>query len=176
MNKQQLIDQIKNRFSVNAKTDVAPVVSYKGKLYTMCLYDLREDFRNLKDEYTVDQLIPFLKGEEVQEVKAIDPKDSRFQSFTFRSDTQIFNLLTILRNEQPKMGLETYTLGELEATGTIYAPAELSLIQVKEILIGINEAHNLYNEIFCQTIDYPIFEGLRDRYAPMPSEEFLRSL
>ena len=174
MNKQQLFNQIQNRFPVNIQTEVAIVVSYKGKLCSMPSHMLEWDFSIADKRLTVAQLMPFLKGEVVQEEKTIHPKSDRHQLLTFRSEAPIdvFKLMVALDEADlmGKYGLETFTEGDKYGhMGMLYAPVELSLIQIKRQLWDIAlPVRELDCHVLIQSLDYPIFKTLRDRDSPQP--------
>jgi hypothetical protein len=172
MTKQKLFTQIQNRFPVNIKSEVAIVVSYKGKLYCMPSHKLEWDFSIADKRFTVAQLMPFLKGEVVLEEKTIDPNSDRHQLLTFRAEAPIdvHRLMIALNEEDINIGLQNFSYGDIYGhMGMLYAPAELSLIQIKQQLWDIVQKHNVDDpHVLIQSLDYPIFKTLRDRDSPQP--------
>lgn len=175
MTKQELFTQIQNRFPVNIQNEVAIVVSYKGKLYSMPSHKLEWDFSIADKRFTVAQLMPFLKGEEVQEEKTIDPRSNYHQLLTFRAEAPIdvFRLMTSLAEEDlmGQYGIEKYEEGDIHMghLGTMYVPASLSLIEVKKQLWDVALKNKVLDcHVLIQSLDYPIFNRLRDRDSPQP--------
>jgi hypothetical protein len=53
--------------------------------------------------------------------------------------------------------------------GRVCVPSHLSLIQVKELMWELADKYNIPDvHVLIQSLDYPVFEGHRDRDSPQP--------
>ena len=53
--------------------------------------------------------------------------------------------------------------------GKVAVPSHLSLIQVKELMWKLADKYNIPDvHVLIQSLDYPVFEGRRDRDSPQP--------
>ena len=170
MKKETLIQKISNRFS-NLPQDVTVVVIYKGEKYSMRPCDV--DNKYFAERNTVEEIKPFYYGEIVEEQQELCPNPA-YQYLTFRAeaacDAWAF-AYHLNKNDEDIMFL-SFQLGKSvfgHNIGKLYAPSHLSLIQVKELMWELADKYNIPDvHVLIQSLDYPVFDGMRDRNSPQP--------
>jgi hypothetical protein len=170
MKKETLIQKIKERFS-NLPQDVAVVVIYKGKKHSMEPSDL--DNKYFAERNTIDEIKPFFYGEIVEEKQELCPNPN-YQFLTFRAEAAIdawsfgFHLAQNFKDIQlVSFEVENGVFGN--KTGKLCAPSNLSLIEVKQMMWDFADEYEIYDtHVLIQSLDYPVFEGHRDRNSPQP--------
>ena len=170
MKKETLIQKINERFS-NLPQDVAVVVIYKGKKYSAC--PDRFQHQGFINRTTIDELKPFYYGEIVEEQQELCP-NTAYQYLTFRAEAACdgWAFAYHLNKNNEDIMFVSFNLGETnygENTGKLYAPSHLSLIQIKELMWELADKYEIYDaHVLIQSLDYPVFEGHRDRNSPQP--------
>jgi hypothetical protein len=170
MKKETLIQKINNRFS-NLPQDVAVVVIYKGKKYSICPDRFQEEW--FINRTTIDVIKPFYYGEIVEEKQELCP-NPEYQYLTFRAEAacDAWGFAYHLNKNNEDIMLLSFQVGESVFgfnTGKLYAPFHLSLVQVKELMWELADKYEIHDaHVLIQSLDYPVFEGQRDRNSPQP--------
>lgn len=170
MKKEILIGAIKERFS-NLPQDIAVVVVYKTKKYSIRPEEL--NFKNFIKNYTVKELNPFYYGEIVEEQKELC-ENPEFQYLTFRAEApcDFFRFAFYCSENKEDIMFDNFQQSDSwykSHRGRLAAPSELSLIEVKKMMWVIAKKYNIPDvHVLIQSLDYPVFSGLRDRYSPNP--------
>jgi len=171
MKKADLIQKTKERFS-NLPQDVAVVVSYKGVKHRMCPQEM--DYKYFSERNTIEDIKPFYYGEIVQEEQQLCPRpEYQYLTFRFEAGIDAYSLAYHTQKDfDCLIGITKIEMGNgfsVSNTGVMYAPSHLTLPQIKLLVNEICEENNILDcHILIQSIDYPIFEGLRDRDTPQP--------
>jgi hypothetical protein len=172
MKKIDIIKKTIERIS-NLPKDVAVVVYYKGKKHSLIpeYYNEPSEFKNL----TMDEIKPFLFGEIVEEQQEICESNPKYQFFTFRAEAGIdaWSLAHKCSEHYEQIQFHSFQLTDEPLLGgnygKIFAPAQMTLIEVKLLMWEIAEKYKISDvHVLIQSLDYPIFEGLRDRDSPNP--------
>lgn len=172
MKKETLIKKINERFS-NLPQDVAVVVTYKGKKYSAC--PDRFQHEGFVNRTTIDEIRPFYYGEIVEEQQELCPNSS-FQFLTFRAEApcDIFRFAYYCSENQEDIMFDNFQQShswEQANRGRLAAPAHLSLPQIKLLMWELADKYNIPDvHVLIQSLDYPVFEGRRDRNSPQPVE------
>ena len=170
MKKETLIQKINDRFS-NLTQDVAVVVIYKGKKYSMCPDRLQH--KGFINRVFIDEIRPFYYGEIVEEQQELCP-NPEYQHLTFRAEApcDAWAFAYHLNKNFEDIQVLSFEVGKSvfgHNTGKLYAPSHLSLIQVKELMWELADKYNIPDvHVLIQSLDYPVFEGHRDRNSPQP--------
>lgn len=170
MKKETLIQKINERFS-NLPQDVAVVVNYKGKKYSDC----PDRFTNneIVSWITVERLKPFYYGEIIEEQQELCG-NTEFQFLTFRAEApcDFFRFAFHCSENQEDIMFDSFQQAhswETSHRGKVAVPSNMSLIQVKELMWELADKYNIPDvHILIQSLDYPVFEGHRDRDSPQP--------
>ena len=169
MKKETLVQKIRERFS-NYQKDIAVVVDYKGTTSATCPMHINGRFF---EEKTIEQIKPFYYGEIIEEKQELCG-NPEFQYLTYRAEcaNDIFNFGYHCYKNQEDIMFDSFNNSEgifVSITGRLVAPSNLSLIEVKELMWKIVEKYNIPDvHILIQSVDYPVFCGLRDRNSPNP--------
>lgn len=171
MKKTELIQKIQERFQ-SYDQNVAVVVEYKGVKYSEAPRFF--GYKGFQSQ-TIQNLKPFLYGEIVEEKQSIC-KNPAFQYLTFRSEAAIdtYRLAAAAaEDEKCLIGITKFEMGQTWSdsnTGVMYAPSHLTLPQIKLLVNEYCENYNIPDaHILIQSLDYPVFDGLRDRQSPQPN-------
>jgi hypothetical protein len=170
MKKETLIQKIKDRFS-NLPQDVAVVVIYKGKKHSMCPQVF--SYERFISGITVEQIKPFYYGEIVEEQQELCGNPN-FQFLTFRAEApcDFFRFAFHCSENQEDVMFDSFQQAhswDYSHKGRVCVPSHLSLIQVKELMWELADKYNIPDvHILIQSLDYPVFEGHRDRNSPQP--------
>jgi hypothetical protein len=172
MKKTELIKKAKERFS-NLPQDVAVVVKYKGDLVSVL--PIHFDYPNVMNQLKMKGAYAFVYGEIVQEEQTLCG-NTEFQTLTCRVEAQI-DLFTMAA-EMMKQDQDFFVIDFKASEGFPYdhkaqiaVPSNMSLVEVKKWLYDFSNQNDLYdNHILIQSLDYPIFQGRRDRNSPQPQE------
>ena len=173
MKKAYLIQKTKERFS-NLPQDVAVVVNCYGKKHaiTPAMFDMPRQMEN----FTINQIKPFFYGEIVEEQQELCG-NPEYQFLTFRAEAPI-DIWSFAY--YCSMNFEEIMFDSVKASNSIYqshrgklaAPSNLSLTEVKSLMWDIADKYNLGDvHVLIQSLDYPVFEGLRDRDTPQPNQK-----
>jgi hypothetical protein len=170
MKKETLIQKINDRFS-NLPQDVSVVVIYKGQKHSMCPQVF--SYEKFLENITVEQIKPFYYGEIVEEKQELcgNPK---FQFLTFRPEAScdFFRFAFHCSENNEDIIFDSFQQGNgwtESHKGKLCAPSHLSLTKVKELMWKIADKYNIPDvHILIQSLDYPVFEGRRDRDSPQP--------
>jgi hypothetical protein len=170
MKKETLIQKIKERFS-NLPQDVAVVVIYKGEKHSICPNRFEEEW--FINRTTIEKIKPFFYGEIVEQKQELC-QNPEYQYLTFRAEAacDAWAFAYHLNKNNENIMLLSFQLGESVFgfnTGKLYAPSNMSLIQVKELMWELADKYEIYDaHVLIQSLDYPVFEGHRDRNSPQP--------
>jgi len=170
MKKTDLIQKAKERFQ-NLSQDVAVVVKYKGELFSERPEVL--SFPNILKYMTMEKLYALVKGEIVQEQQELC-ENGKYQFLTCRVEAPIdmMSLAYHTSKNDDDFFLEKFEAGNgwLKAhRAVVVVPAILSLVDAKVFVNDLCETYNIGDcHILIQSLDYPIFEGKRDRDTPQP--------
>ena len=171
MKKIDLIKKTIERLS-NLPQDIAIVVNYRGEKHSIVPEELNYPLcvKNL----TVNEIKPFLFGEIVEEQQEICKSNPKYQFFTFRAEAGIdaWSLAYKCSENYEPIRFHSFQLANEpfgENYGKILAPTNMTLIEVKSLMWEIAEKYKISDvHVLIQSLDYPIFEGLRDRDSPNP--------
>ena len=172
MKRTDLIKKTIERLS-NLPQDVAVVVNYKGKKYSIVPEYLNNPvmLKNL----TMNEIKPILFGEIVEEQQELCKSNPRYQFFTFRAEAgiDVWSLAYKCSKNDEQIEFFSFELADGHIWegyyGKIFAPAQMTLIEVKLLMWEIAEKYKISDvHVLIQSLDYPIFEGLRDRCSPNP--------
>lgn len=172
MKKADLIQKAKERFS-NLPQDVAVVVKYKGDLVSVLPEQL--DYPKVMERLTMKGAYAFVYGEIVKEEQTL-AGNPEFQILTCRIEAQIdlFSLAYKMEKKDQDFFVIDFKAAQgfpYDHTAQIAVPSKMSLIEVKKWLYDFSKENRLYNNhILIQSLDYPVFQGNRDRYSPQPEE------
>lgn len=172
MKKETLIEAIKERF-YNLPQDIAVVVGYKTKKYSIRPEQL--EYKNFINVFTVNELKPFYHGEIIGEQKELCA-NPEFQYFTFRAEApcDFFRFAFHCSENDEDIMFDNFQQSDSwdkSHKGRLAAPSELSLIEVKKMMWAIAEKYNIPDtHVLIQSLDYPVFSGLRDRNSPNPAD------
>jgi hypothetical protein len=175
MKKETLIQKITNRFS-NLPQDVAVVVIYKGQKHSV-----RPEvfsYERYISKTTIEQIKPFYYGEIVEEKQELCG-NTAYQFLTFRAEApcDFFRFAYHCSENQEDVMFDSFQQGQSwhqSHRGRVAVPSHLSLIQVKELMWELADKYNIPDaHILIQSLDYPVFEGHRDRDSPQPKENNL---
>jgi hypothetical protein len=175
MKKQDIIQNIVNRFS-NLPQDVSVVVTYKGEKYSILPYKFQ--YKSFFDYFTIEKLKPFMCGEIIEEQKELCG-NPEFQFLTFRAEApcDFFRFAFHCSENNEDIMFDSFQQShswEQSHKGKLAAPSHLSLIQIKELMWELADKYNIPDtHILIQSLDYPIFNGKRDRNSPQPIQNNL---
>jgi len=170
MKKETLIQKINDRFS-NLPQDVTVVVIYKGEKYSTSP-DILLD-KSFANRVTVEEIKPFYYGEIVEEQQELCGNPA-YQFLTFRPEAlcDVFRFAFHCSENDEDIIFDSFQQASkfpYSHKGRLCAPSHLSLIQVKELMWELADKHNIPDvHILIQSLDYPVFEGHRDRNSPQP--------
>ena len=176
MNKSDLIKKTIERLS-NLPQDIAIVVNYNGEKHSIIPQSLSYPLyvKNL----TINEIKPFLIGEIVKEQQELCESNPKYQFLTFRAEAPIdaWSFAHMCSKNREQIQFHSFQLGDIPYFdgnyGKILAPTNMTLIEVKSLMWEIAEKYKLYDvHVLIQSVDYPIFEGFRDRDSPNPSRQF----
>lgn len=170
MKKETLVQKIKERFS-NLPQDVAVVVTYKEKKYSTRpeVFGWEKHIKNT----TIEQLKPFYYGEIIEEQQELCG-NPEFQFLTFRAEApcDFFRFAFYCSENKEDVIFDSFQQAHSwnkSHRGRVAVPSHLSLIQVKELMWELADKYNIPDtHVLIQSLDYPVFEGHRDRYSPQP--------
>lgn len=170
MKRTELIQKTKERLSILPQ-EVAVVVNYKGKKHSIIPYEFNNPI--ILKRLTMNDIRPFLNGEIVEEQKEIWTESPDRQFFTFRAEAAIdaWSFANKCSENFENIQFHTFTIGEKplfdDNFGKICAPSNLSLIEVKTSMWELAHKYEIADvHVLIESLDYPIFEGLRDRDSP----------
>lgn len=171
MKKTDLIQKAKERFQ-HLPQDVAVVVKYKGEMFSEKPEYL--SFPNVLKYISMATLYALVKGEIIQEQQELcgNPK---FQFMTCRVEAAIdmMALAYFTRKNDDDFFLEKWEagMGFSQHTALVAVPAEMSLLEVKVFVNDLCATYDIPDcHILIQSLDYPVFQGYRDRDSPQPTQ------
>jgi len=173
MKKETLIQKISNRFS-NLPQDITIVVIYKGEKYSMRPCDVENKY--FSERNTVEEIKPFYYGEIVEEQQELCGNPA-YQFLTFRAEApcDFFRFAFYCSENDEDIMFDSFQQAQswdYSHKGRLCAPSHLSLIQVKELMLELADKHNIPDvHVLIQSLDYPVFEGHRDRNSPQPIQK-----
>ena len=171
MKKTDLIQKAKERFS-NLPQDVAVVLRYKdGGLMRIVPQHLDEP--RIMEKLKMRGAYAMVYGEIIQEEQELcGNPEYQFMTARVEAAVDVFRLGVVCNDNNYDVFIEEFKAGngwDKPHTAKLAVPANMSLIEVKEHLNEICEKHNIPDcHILIQSIDYPVFEGHRDRDTPQP--------
>ena len=173
MKKTELIQKITERFS-NLPQNVEVVVVYKGEKHSIRPEVLCYEYFSKNN--TIEQIKPFFYGEIVEEQQELCG-NPEYQFLTFRAEApcDFFRFAFYCNENDEDVFFDSYQQGHSwhqSHRGRVAVPSNLSLIQVKELMWDIADKYNIPDaHVLIQSLDYPVFEGMRDRYSPQPNRK-----
>ena len=168
MKKETLVQKIKQRFS-NLPQDIAVVVIYKGKKYSIC--PDRFEGNLVLDRLTVEQIKPFYYGEIIEQQQELCG-NPQYQFLTFRAEApcDFFRFAFHCSENQEEIMFDSFQQAHTwneSHKGKLVAPSNLSLSEIKELMWKIADKYNILDShVLIQTLDYPVFCGMRGRDTP----------
>jgi len=151
--------------------DVAVVLNYNQKMHVIVPNELERRIDGMSDK-EIEILVDGVIVEEEQLLLA----DGEHQVLNFRAETSIdvFSLGLALLKDDSKYAIVKMDALSTEVfygvVGSLVAPAMMSLVEIKEDLQWICFEHKVYNcHVLIESLDFPVFKGMRDRESPNPA-------
>lgn len=169
MKKTELIQKAVERFS-NLPQDVAVVLRYKGEMFSIVPNYL--DSKRIIEGMKMKKAYAMVYGEIIQEEQELC-KNPNLQYMTARAEAPVdlFRIGSVSFDYD--VYIEEFKAGNGWDVGhkvKLAVPSNMSLVEIKEHLANICDKHDIYNcHILIQSVDYPVFEGMRDRDTPQPN-------
>ncbi len=175
MKKTDLIQKAVERFSILPQ-DVAVVLRYKGEMFSIVPNYLHS--KNIIENLKLKKAYAMVYGEIIQEEQELC-KNTNLQYMTARAEAPVDVFCIGSVSYEYDVYVEEFKAGNGWDVGHMVkfaVPSNMSLIEVKEHLIKICDKHEIYDcHILIQSLDYPIFEGMRDRDTPQPNNVVLNT-
>jgi hypothetical protein len=170
MKKTDLIQKVKERFQ-NLPQDVEVVVKYKGEMFSERPEVL--NFADILKYISMKKLYALLKGEIIQEEQQLcGNTEYQFLNCRVEAPIDMMSLAYHTTKNDDEFFLHKWESGNgfnKANRAIVVVPAQMSLIEAKVYVNNLCETYDIPDcHVLIQSLDYPVFQGMRDRNSPQP--------